>query len=102
MNVKKGDTVYIIAGKDRGLRGKVLRTIPGKSQVIVEGVNKQKRHQKASAKVMQAGIITKEGPVNVSNVMLYCMSCHRPVKVKRQERDGKRERVCASCEAVLD
>lgn len=102
MDVRKGDTVYVIAGKDKGIRGKVLRTIPSKSQVVVEGVNKQKRHQKASAKVMQAGIITKEGPVHVSNVMVYCMSCHRPVKVRREERGGKRARICTACEAALD
>lgn len=103
MNVKKGDTVYVIAGKDKGTRGKVIRTVPGKDQVVVEGVHRQKRHQKASAKVMQAGIITKEGPIHVSNVMIYCPSCHRPVRVRRVVgENGKRMRACTECGAALD
>lgn len=103
MDVKKGDTVLVIAGKDKGLRGKVLRSIPDKSQVVVEGVHRHKRHQKANAKVMQAGIITKEGPIHVSNVMVYCQACHQPTRVRREENaDGDRIRVCASCGASLD
>lgn len=103
MNVRKGDTVYVIAGKDKGIRGKVIRTIPAKDQVVVEGVHRQKRHQKPSAKVMQGGIITKEGPIHVSNVMVYCSSCHRPVRVRSTVgEDGKRMRVCGECAAALD
>ncbi len=101
--IKRGDTVVVISGKDRGSRGKVLRVIADKGRLVVEGVNKQKHHQKPTQKIMQGGIITKEGAIDASNVMLYCTHCHQPVKVKRQMReDGHSQRLCANCDTVLD
>lgn len=100
--IKKGDTVYVITGKDKGSRGKVLRVLD-KEHVLVEGVMRQKRHQKANAKVMQGGIITKEGPVHISNVMVYCTACHRPSRIRHLVGDnGKKIRVCSHCDASLE
>ncbi len=95
--IRKGDQVEVIAGKDKGRRGKVLQVLPGAGRVIVEGVNKQKRHQKATQKVMQAGIVTKEGPIHLSNVMLYCSHCGKPTRVGTKVDGDVRERVCRSC-----
>ena len=102
-HVKKGDTVVVLSGKDRGKRGKVLQVLPKKQQVVVEGINRQKRHQKPNPKVLQGGIITREGPIHISNVMVYCMKCHRPTRVRRVRlEDGRRVRVCKSCGEQLD
>ena len=95
--IRKGDQVEVIAGKDKGRRGKVLQVLPGAGRVIVEGVNKQKRHQKATQKVMQAGIVTKEGPIHLSNVMLFCGHCGKPTRVGTKVDGDVRERVCRSC-----
>ena len=95
--IRKGDQVQVIAGKDRGRRGKVLQVLPKTGRVVVEGVNKQKRHQKATQKVMQAGIVTKEGPIHLSNVMLYCSHCGKPTRVGTKVDGDVRERVCRSC-----
>jgi len=95
--IRKGDQVEVIAGKDKGHRGKVLQVLPKTDRVIVEGANKQKRHQKATQKVMQAGIITREGPIHLSNVMLYCTRCGKPTRVGTRIDGDVRERVCRSC-----
>lgn len=96
--IRKGDQVEVMAGKDKGRRGTVLRVLPSTDRVVVEGVNKQKRHQKASQKVMQAGIITREGPVHLSNVMLYCSHCGKAVRTGTKiSDDGVHERICRSC-----
>jgi large subunit ribosomal protein L24 len=103
MHVRKGDTVVVLTGKDRGKRGKVLRVLPKENRVVVEGVNKQKKHQRPSPKVLQGGIITREGPIHASNVMVYCMKCHRPTRVGRVRlADGTRARVCKACGEQLD
>lgn len=95
--IRKGDQVEVVAGKDKGRRGKVLQVLPRSGRVIVEGVNKQKRHQKATQKVMQAGIVTKEGPIHLSNVMLYCSHCGKPTRVGTKVDGDVRERFCRSC-----
>lgn len=96
--IRKGDQVQVVAGKDKGRRGTVLRVLPRDGRVVVEGVNKQKRHQKASRTVMQAGIITREGPVHLSNVMLYCSHCQKAVRTGTRVTDGGvHERICRSC-----
>ena len=78
--IKKDDFVYIIAGKDRGRRGKVLRVIPKKNRVIVEGINIVKKHQRPT-QTTQGGIIEKPAPIHVSNVMLICPKCGKPTRV---------------------
>jgi len=103
MKIRKGDTVVIIAGKDRGKRGRVRRALPGENRVIVEGINMMKRHSRARRAVRQAGIIELEAPIHVSNVMLVCGKCGKPTRVQfRLLEDGKKVRVCNSCQEVID
>ena len=102
MKIKKGDTVEIIAGKERGKRGAVLRVMPGKNRVIVQGLNLRKKHQRAgqSAGGRQTApeIVTFEGAVDVSNVMLICPKCGERVRVGYQRDEaGKVSRVCPEC-----
>jgi large subunit ribosomal protein L24 len=103
MKIRKDDTVIIIAGKDKGKKGKVRFAYPKDNRVLVEGVNYIKRHARATGQVRQAGIIEREEPVHVSDVMLMCSKCNRPVKVgHRILTDGKKVRVCRSCNEVID
>jgi len=103
MKIKKNDTVLVIAGKDRGKKGKVRKALPKKGEVIVEGVNMIKRHSRARREARQAGIIELEAPLNISNVMLVCNKCNKPARVGyRFLDDGKKARVCRSCDEVLD
>ena len=96
--VKREDTVVVIAGKDRGKRGKVHRVLPGEDKVLVAGVNVIKRNTKARAGTRQAGIIERESPIQLSNVMLVCTKCNRPTRVGyRQRADGAKVRYCKHC-----
>ena len=98
MNVRTGDTVVVISGKDRGKKGKVLRVIPEKRRVVVEGVNQVKKHVRPNRKVMQGGIITQENPIDASNVMLVCRSCGKPTRhARRVLESGKTVRRCVRC-----
>ena len=81
MKIRKNDTVLIIAGREKGKKGKVRRTFPEKDSVTVDGVNMVKRHSKARGAARQAGIIELEAPLNVSNMLLVCGKCNRPVRV---------------------
>jgi large subunit ribosomal protein L24 len=98
MKIRKDDTVLVTAGKDRGKTGRVLRTEPGRRRVYVEGLNMVKRHQrprsvKDTQKSAEAGgIIDKEGPIDVSNVMLVDPTDNKPTRVGMRVKDGKRER----------
>lgn len=101
--IRKNDTVFIMAGKDKGKQGKVSRVIPRAQRVVVEGVNIIKRHQRARGAVQQAGIIEEEAPIHSSNVMLVCSKCERAVRVGfRFLEDGSKVRVCKRCDEVLD
>jgi large subunit ribosomal protein L24 len=103
MNVKKGDTVTIITGKDSGKKGKVLKVIPDANRVIVEGVNKVKRHQKPSRSLPQGGIMQKESPLHASNVMMLCNKCSKPTRGAKKTLDnGQKVRVCKQCGEILD
>ena len=81
MKIKKDDIVVVIAGKDKGKKGKVHQSLHGEQRVMVEGVNMVKRHTKPRGTVRQAGIIEREAPINISNVMLQCPKCNRPTRV---------------------
>ncbi len=99
IKIRRGDTVRIVAGKDRTARnaeGRVVRVIPERGLVIVEGLNVAKKHQKPSGRVMQGGRIDKEMPVHISNVMLVCKTCG-PVRVGYSFTDAGKIRVCKSC-----
>jgi large subunit ribosomal protein L24 len=103
IRIKKDDKVKITAGKDRGKIGKVLRTDKKKARVLVENINKVKRHAKPSAQNRQGGIIEKEAPIELSNVMLVCGKCMTPMRIKMQIlEDGQKMRVCRKCDEPLD
>ncbi|MGB5926411.1 MAG: 50S ribosomal protein L24 [Dehalococcoidia bacterium] len=103
MKIRRADTVVIIAGKDRGRKGKVRRALPSEDRVIVEGLNMIKRHSRARRATRQAGIIELEAPIRVSDVMLICDKCGNPTRVNfRFLDDGKKVRICNSCREVID
>lgn len=103
MYIKKGDTVVVIAGKDKGKKGKVLQAMPKKDRVIVEGVNMVTKHQKPSAKAQQGGIIHQEGPIHVSNVMIWDPKEKTGTRVKYKVlEDGKKVRVAVKSGEILD
>jgi len=103
MNIRKNDTVLVIAGKDRGKRGKVRFAYPKDERVLVEGINFVKRHSRARRAVRQAGIIEREAPIHVSDVMLLCSKCNHPARVGFHFlADGRKVRVCHSCGEVID
>lgn len=103
MHVKAGDIVQVIAGKDRGKKGKVLRVVPDKGRVMVEGVNLVKKHQKPNQKVMQGGIITQEALISVSNVMPIDPKTGLPTRVGRQQLgDSRRMRIARRSGEPLD
>lgn len=99
--IKKGDTVEVIAGKDKGARGGVLRVLPKDDGVVVERVNIVKKHQKpmqAGRGQIQPGIIEFEAPIHLSNVMLVCPNCEKATRIGfRVDEDGKKVRVCRQC-----
>ncbi len=100
--IKREDFVYIIAGKDKGRKGKVLQVIPKKQRVIVEGVNIVKKHQKPT-QTTQGGIIEKPAPIHVSNVMLVCPKCGKPTRVSFTFlEDGTKVRMCKKCKEIID
>ncbi len=102
MHVKKGDTVVVISGKDKGKKGKVLAAMPKNDRVIVEGVNMLTKHKKPNQQMQQGGIIHQEGPIHVSNVMMYCNKDKTGVRVGHKVLDnGEKVRVCKKCGEVL-
>jgi large subunit ribosomal protein L24 len=103
LDLAPGDPVIVIAGKDKGKQGQVLRTIPEKHKVVVKGINILKRHQKAGQQrrgvsVAQGGVVDFEAPLDYSNVMLVCPSCSRPTRVKHTILEsGARAIECRHC-----
>ncbi len=102
MKIKKGDRVRVLTGKDRGKEGAVMRAIPERGRVVVDGVNIAKRHQKATRATTQGGIIDKDMPIPVANVAVICSSCGKPTRVGYRFDDQKRKlRICRKCGADL-
>ena len=103
LNVKKGDRVKVIAGKDKGKEGEIIRALPSKGRVVVEKVNMVKKAMRPTQQNPQGGISTMEAPLNVSNVMLVCPSCKAATRVgHRVKDDGKKVRVCKKCGKDID
>ncbi|MBD3879957.1 MAG: 50S ribosomal protein L24 [Selenomonadaceae bacterium] len=102
LHVKKGDTVVVLSGKDKGKQGKVISAMPKAGKVVVEGVNKVKRHSKPSLKVPQGGIITKEMPLHACKVQLVCPACNKPTRIGHKDVNGKNSRVCKKCGEVIE
>ena len=102
-NLKKDDIVQIITGKEKGKKGKILALFSESGTVTVEKLNMLKRHMKSDGKSRQAGILEKEGAIHLSNVLIVCDKCGKGVRIKRKKlEDGKRVRVCRTCEEVID
>ena len=102
MNVKLNDNVLVITGKDAGKQGRVIATSPKNGKVVVEGVNIQHKAQKARRANEVSKINEQPGAIDVSNVMVVCDACKKPVRVKHGVEGGKKVRVCPKCGAVLD
>ena len=102
MNVKKGDTVVVLSGKDKGKQGKVIQALPKKNKVVVEGVNKVKRHTKPNQSAPQGGILVKEAPMFAAKVMLVCPACGKATRVAHKDVNGKSVRACKKCGEVVD
>lgn len=103
MRIRQDDTAQVISGRDLGKRGKVQQVFPREGKVMVEGINVVKRHQRPTNTVRQAGIIQKEAPLPLSKVMPVCPRCDKPVRVGyRFLDDGRKARVCRSCQEMLD
>ncbi len=102
MHIRKKDKVKIVAGNDRGKIGEVLKVFPGSERIVVEKVNMIKRHSRKSQKMPQGGIIEKEAPIDVSNVMLICPKCGNPARTGTAVLgDGTRVRTCKKCQEML-
>ena len=103
MKIRKNDNILVIAGKDKGKKGKVRFAYPLKNLVMVEGINMIKRHSRAKGVARQAGIFEREAPLDASKVMLVCSKCNQPARIGYKVlEDGKRARVCRACHEVLD
>jgi large subunit ribosomal protein L24 len=105
LRIKRGDSVEVISGRDRGVRGEVIRVHPKDEQVVVQGVNVQTKHQRqvqAGGRTMSPGIIQFEAPVHISNVMLVCPSCGERTRVRIEREEGQAFRVCRQCDSLID
>ncbi|MBQ4403754.1 MAG: 50S ribosomal protein L24 [Selenomonadaceae bacterium] len=102
LHVKKGDTVVVLSGKDKGKQGKIISAMPKAGKIVVEGVNKVKRHSKPSLKVPQGGIVAKEMPLHACKVQLVCPACNKPTRIGHKDVNGKNSRVCKKCGEVIE
>jgi len=108
VNIKKGDTVEIIAGKDRGKRGEILKVLPITNQVVVQGLNQRKKHKKAQEAQVRGGqtapeILIFDAPLDASNVMLICPKCGELTRIARHRSEaGRPQRMCKRCDAIID
>lgn len=103
MHVKRGDEVQVIAGKDKGKKGKIVEAFPATGKVIVEGVAVAKKHQKARMQGQESGIIHKEMPIDASNVMRICSKCGKPARTGVQIlADGSKVRYCKKCKETFN
>ena len=102
--IRKNDNVVVTTGKDRGKRGRVLRVVPDKNRLVVEGVNIIKRHTKANPqKQIKGGVVEREAPLHASNVQMVCPECGKPTRLGRKLlEDGRKVRICRKCNEVVD
>jgi large subunit ribosomal protein L24 len=102
MHIRKDDIVQILTGDDRGNTGRVLRILADENKVVVEGINRVYKHMKPNRRNAQGGRLSKEMPVAASNVLLYCSTCRRGVRIgARYADDGHKERFCRNCKNSL-
>ena len=97
MGLRKGDTVMVIAGKDKGKQSRIANVMPRNGKIVVEGVATARRHTKPRGQTMQGGIVDKDMPIHASNVMIVCSSCG-PTRIGHKfDADGHKRRVCVKC-----
>ncbi len=102
-HIKRDDKVMVIAGKEKGKTGKVLKVFPKKDRAVVEKVNFIKRHTRPGPHTRQGGIIEKESPIRISNLMVVCGKCTDPTRAGRKVlEDGKRVRYCKKCDEIIE
>jgi large subunit ribosomal protein L24 len=100
--LKKGDTIQVTKGKDRGKKGKILYFVPQKNKAIVEGINLVKKYMRRNQQNPQGGIVSIESPISVTNIMFFCKTCSRPVKIGFSiAGDGGKSRICKICKETL-
>jgi len=103
VQIRKNDSVMVIAGKERGKTGKVLRVLTEKDAVIIERLNIVKRHTKPRGPQQAGGIVEKEAAIHASNIMILCEKCNAPARIGRKFlADGKKIRICRNCKEALD
>ena len=103
MHVRKGDQVVVIAGKEKGKRGRVMRLLTEQGRVVIERINMVKRHTKPTQRNPRGGILEKEGSVEASNVALWCGKCVAPRRSKVEVKEGqKKRRICVKCGTVFE
>lgn len=103
LSIKKNDTVLVITGKEKGKRGKVLSFYPSKGRLLIEKINMIKKHMKPTRKYTKGGIIEKEAPLHISNIMLVCPKCDKPTRISNTSLHGDRKvRMCKKCMEVMD
>lgn len=102
-HIKKDDTVMVMAGKEKGKTGKVVRILADKNRVVVENLNVVKRHTRPNRANQDGGIIEKEAPIAISNVMVVCSACNKPSRTgMRLSEDGSKARFCKKCNQTVD
>jgi large subunit ribosomal protein L24 len=105
VKIRRGDTVEVMSGRDKGHRGEVIKIFPSKGRIVVQNANIRKKHQRqvqSGGRTMNPGIIQFEAPMHISNVRLVCPKCDEPARVGIQGRGDERQRVCKQCQAVID
>jgi large subunit ribosomal protein L24 len=103
LTIKKEDTVLVITGKENGKQGRVIKVIPEKGRVLVEKINMIKKHMKPGGQYKQGGIIEKEAPIRISNVMLICTHCGRATRIGNKSlENGGKIRMCRKCKEVIE
>ncbi len=101
--IKAKDEVIVTKGREKGKKGRVLKVLPAFNKVLIEKVNMVKKHMRPTKKLPHGGIIEKELPISISNVMLVCPKCSKPTRIgKRLLADGSRARICKKCGEVID
>ncbi len=102
LGIKRNDIVIVVAGKDKGKTGKVLRVNPDTKRVVVEHINIVKKHRKPRSQTEPGGILNIESPINLSNVMLYCSKCQKGIRiVVKTTKEGNKVRYCKKCGEVF-
>ncbi len=102
MNIRKDDAVKIIAGKDKGRSGQVIKAIPSDNKIVVEGLNMVAKHVKPRSAQQKGGIIEQPAALDASNAMVICPACSQPTRIAHNTENGKKSRICKKCGASLD